>query len=112
MSTVLPRDAALTTQEAADLLDVSRLTLVKLLETGKIPFHKVNAGRRVLVSDVLDHRTEMDKRRRVVEEAVHHNEMAGASVSDDSVADSGEFIAGTIDAQELVRRARARYGLA
>ena len=38
--TILPTDAELSTQEAADILHVSRPHVVKLLEEGKIPYHK------------------------------------------------------------------------
>ena len=54
--TVAPHDQTLTTQEAADLLGISRPTLVKLLERGEIPHTQPGRHRRVRLADVMSFR--------------------------------------------------------
>src|ERR1051326_5445892 len=49
---VVPVGQQGTTQEAADLLNVSRQSLVRLLDAGKLPFTKTGRHRRVRVEDV------------------------------------------------------------
>jgi excisionase family DNA binding protein len=58
---VVPIHAELTTQEAADLLNVSRPHLVKLLEEGALPHHKTGKHRRVLFENLMQFKSERDR---------------------------------------------------
>jgi excisionase family DNA binding protein len=62
--TIAPVHQRLTTQEAADLLGISRPTLVKLLEAGEIPFEQPGRHRRVRLADVLSYRERASAERR------------------------------------------------
>jgi excisionase family DNA binding protein len=61
---LMPRGSYLTTQQAAELLHVSRPHVVKLCDAGELPFERVGSHRRLQIEDVLDYKSARSQARR------------------------------------------------
>ena len=62
--TVLPVQPEVTTQDAADLLNISRPSLIRLLNEGKLSHHRVGAHRRIPLDELLKYKRQADAARR------------------------------------------------
>ena len=75
---IVPHNRTLTTQQAADILNVSRPFLVKLLENGEIPYIKVGSHRRILFQDLMVYKEQRKvKRRKLLDQLIEMTEEAG-----------------------------------
>ena len=75
---LVPETQELTTQAAANILGVSRPHLIKLLESGKLAFHKVGAHRRIRMNDLSEFQQARDRdRRRALDDLARKAQEAG-----------------------------------
>jgi excisionase family DNA binding protein len=84
---ITARDTTLTTQGAAELLGISRPTLIRLLEAGEIPYQQPGRHRRVQLTDLLAYQDRIRHRRR---EALA--EMAADAADDDAYFTTAGFV--------------------
>jgi excisionase family DNA binding protein len=64
--TIIPESAELTTVQAAEVVNVSRPFLIKLLDDGAIPHRKVGKHRRIRMEDVMAYKAAIDRERESV----------------------------------------------
>jgi len=76
--TVMPIHAELTTQLAANLLNISRPSLIKLLDSGDIPYHYTGTHRRVRVRDLMAHKARRQRAQKAaLDEMLHEAQDLG-----------------------------------
>lgn len=76
--TIVPIHAELTTQQAADMLNVSRPFVIELLEAGSIPYRKVGSHRRIRAADLIEYqRREEGQRRKMLDKLTAEAEDLG-----------------------------------
>lgn len=75
---IAPQEQEMTTQQAADILNVSRPYLIKLLEQGEIPCIKVGTHRRIRHQDLISYKQQRDtKRSNLLDELIQESQDMG-----------------------------------
>jgi excisionase family DNA binding protein len=87
---VIPVMQELTTQQAANLLGMSRPFLIELLNHGDIPFHKTGTHRRVYRKDVLDYQAKRDANRKHILAAIAKRAVVEGDYDKMHIPDDGE----------------------
>src|SRR5258708_5265274 len=76
--TIVPLNRELTTQEAAELLNVSRPYLIRLLDQGAIPYTRTGTHRRIRFDDLMRYKAERDAaREQALDELTRINQEMG-----------------------------------
>ena len=76
--TIMPVHSELTSQEAADMLNISRPSLIQLLDEGKIEYRKVGTHRRVRFESLMKYRRQVEAARRAaLEELAAYDQELG-----------------------------------
>lgn len=87
---VIPVMQELTTQQAANLLGVSRPFLIEILNRGEIPFHKTGTHRRIYRKDVMDYQGRRDMGRKRILAEIARRAVAEGDYDQMCVPDEGE----------------------
>lgn len=76
--TIVPFQEEITTQQAADILNISRPFFVQMLDSGEFPFRKVGARRRVKLEDVMSYKRQLyDKRLQILNQLTAYDQELG-----------------------------------
>ncbi len=77
--TIIPANHELSSQEAADMLGVSRQYVVRILEDGKLPFHKAGSHRRIYRDDLIAYKAARDQGRLAALDQIARAEVAAGT---------------------------------